>query len=184
MSFRNKVPLFPQSACRWQSLLHSSLPMLWWLLPEGCIDFCWHWKDAQKIKIIKSTDNSLCRNRMLLLNSVLASCIKKEVFPMENAMWGLPFDGGVTASETEEVLVPHMPNLRDGYIIPKEAGGAGKLRGSLSRILVPSLWASTLFSSSNRKVPPPRREDKWKSLAPFEIPDPQETLISSSTVIN
>lgn len=65
VSFRNKVPLFPQSLCRWQGLLHSSLPMLWWLLPEGCIDFCWHWKDAQKIKIIKSSDNSLCGNGML-----------------------------------------------------------------------------------------------------------------------
>lgn len=81
VSCGNKVPLFPESVCRWQSFLHSSLPMLWWLLPEEGIDFCWHWKDAQQIKITKSSDNSLCRHEVQLLNDAWPGCIEKRCFP-------------------------------------------------------------------------------------------------------
>lgn len=44
------------------------------------------------------------------------------------------------ASETEDVLVHHMPGLKNGCISPK-AGGTGKLRGFLLRILAQSQGA-------------------------------------------
>lgn len=160
VSFRNKVPLFPQSLCRWQSLLHSSLPMLWWLLPEGCIDFCWHWKDAQKIKIIKSSDNSLSRNGMLLLNTAWTGCIKKRYFP-----WRTLFKACLLPGVSQHLRqrrcrcnICHISGM--ATFLQRKAGGAGKPKDSLLRIPAPSLWASNPSSSSSHKAPLPSADDK------------------------
>lgn len=71
--------------------LNNSLPLLWWLLPEECIDFCWHWKDAQKIKITKSSGNSLCRDKKLLLSDAWTGPVSKDVSHRElcvsSAFW-------------------------------------------------------------------------------------------------
>lgn len=160
VSFRNKVPLFPQSLCWWQGLLHSSLPMLWWLLPEGCIDFCWHWKDSQKIKIIRSSDNSLCRNGMLLLNSAGTGCIEKRCFPWRT-LCERCFLPGVSQHLRQRRCWYNICHIsRMATSLQRMAGGAGKLRDAFSRIPAPSLWTSNPSSSSSRKVPPPSREEK------------------------
>lgn len=44
----------------------------------------------------------------------------REVFPMESPEWMVPFDEEALASETEEVSVQHMPDLKDGYLSPRE----------------------------------------------------------------
>lgn len=77
------------------------------------------------VKIIKSSDNDLRRNEPRLLNELVES--GRGVSHGEPA-WMVPFAGEALAAETEEVSAQHMPDLKDGYLSPREGQRCRKTR--------------------------------------------------------
>lgn len=113
--------------------LNNSLPLLWWLVPEECIDFCWHWKDAQKIKIMKSSGNSLCRDKKLLLNDAWTGPVSERCFPQRAACEFCLLS--TMAWETEGRSGQSMSYSKMLTSLQRKAGTADKCRGFLWRIL-------------------------------------------------
>lgn len=71
---------------------------------------------------------------MLLLDGACTGCMEKRCFPWISLRL-LPLAGGSMTSETEEVMVQHMPYTSGMAPSPqRKAGGAEKLRLSLENI--------------------------------------------------
>lgn len=117
-------------------------------------------KRCSKIKIIKSSDNRLCRNGMLLLNTAWTGCIEKRYF-----LWRTLCEGCLLLGVSQHLRqrrcwynICHISRMATS--LQMKAGSAGKLRDTLWRIPAPTLWTSNPPSSSSHKVPLRSREDK------------------------
>lgn len=143
-----KCLYFPRASADARASLHSSLPMLWWLLPEEWIVFCWHWKDAQKIKIIKSVTTV----------SAGMKCFCSATPDLVAAARGVSH-GELCANVTfcwRLCDIWDRGGVGAAYAVsPRKPSGAEKLRDFLRRTPTQSRRASDIFSSLSHEVSPP-----------------------------
>lgn len=97
---------------------------------------------------------------------------------MEISVRLLPLAGGSMTSETEEVMVQHMPYTSGMAPSPqRKAGGAEKLRDFLLKILAQR--EANLSYSSSGKVPFPRGSLQIKVLGIPDVPGKSNFFLCS-----
>lgn len=164
VSFENKVPLFPLSLCRWwQSLLHSSFWMLWWLLPAGPLLALKRCSKDQNNKI------KWQQNAMVPLSDARVVASRWGVSQGELCEWCLLLGDRVGGSSgTEDLSMQHTPNLKEGMSLPRTAGGTRELGGFPWRAL----------ASHREPSPPAIQAIKYLFLGEVHTGKPQHPLRS------